>query len=355
MNHPEPQAAGRLNDRRLVLTELIVERHFQRHPELESRYGAMGRVRCREDAAFHLSYLAQSLAAGTPNLFVDYIARAKVMLAARHVSAMDLVHHLEVMRDVIRQELPSDVAAGALEYVDAAFRALPSLAEDTQSLLVPDAPLATLCEQYISCLLRYDRSAASKLVLDAVTGGTSIRDGYEHVFARVQREIGRLWQVNKVTVAEEHYCTAATQLIISQLYPYLFASQKNGRMMVGMCTPGDLHEIGVRMVCDFFEMEGWDTIYLGANVPISSAVQMLRTRKPDILAASATIPLHVAAVQDLIAAVRTAPELNGMRIIVGGYAFRTPELRRAVEADAFGKSAAEAITIAQSFFPDAQH
>ena len=63
-------------------------------------------------------------------------------------------------------------------------------------------------------------------------------------------------------MAQEHYCTAATQLIMSQLYPYIFTTGKNGRVLVGTCVSGDLHEIGVRMVSDFFEMEGWDTFYL---------------------------------------------------------------------------------------------
>jgi methanogenic corrinoid protein MtbC1 len=215
-------------------------------------------------------------------------------------------------------------------------------------MIQSDAPLAALAQQYISALLRYDRMAATKLVLDALNGGTPMRDIYEHVFASVQREIGRLWQVNKLTVAEEHYCTAASQLIISQLYPYMFRAPKNGRTMVGMCTTGDLHEMGVRMVCDFFEMEGWDTMYLGANVPLSSALQMLRKRKPQILALSATIPYHVSSVGEVIAALRHDPQFDNIKVLVGGYAFCKPDLWRSVGADAYGRSAAEAVELANS-------
>lgn len=35
------------------------------------------------------------------------------------------------------------------------------------------------------------------------------------------------------------------------------------------------HEIGMRMVADFFEMEGWDTYYLGANTPTRSILQTI--------------------------------------------------------------------------------
>ena len=80
----------------------------------------------------------------------------------------------------------------------------------------------------------------------------------------------RYWQMNRLTVAQEHYCTAATQMIMSQLYPYIFEGERNGRVLVATCVAENLHEIGVRMVTDFFEMDGWDTFYLGANVPTAS-------------------------------------------------------------------------------------
>jgi hypothetical protein len=40
---------------------------------------------------------------------------------------------------------------------------------------------------------------------------------------------------------------------------------------VAACVSGELHEIGVRMLCDLLEMEGWNTIYLGANVPTAGS------------------------------------------------------------------------------------
>ena len=39
-------------------------------------------------------------------------------------------------------------------------------------------------------------------------------------FEPVQHEIGRLWQINHISVAHEHYCTSVTQMIMSELYPY---------------------------------------------------------------------------------------------------------------------------------------
>ena len=75
--------------------------------------------------------------------------------------------------------------------------------------------------------------------------------------------------MNLLSVAQEHYCTAATQLVMSQLYPRIFSTERRGRTLVAARVADDLHEIGLRMVADFFEMEGWDTFYVGATFVVN--------------------------------------------------------------------------------------
>src|SRR5947208_2720790 len=93
---------------------------------------------------------------------------------------------------------------------------------DLPTLLEGDDPLTELARQYLRALLAGERQGASRLILDAVKAGVPVRDIYLHVFQRCQQEAGRLWQVNRLTVAQEHYATAATQLIMAQLYPHVF-------------------------------------------------------------------------------------------------------------------------------------
>jgi MerR family transcriptional regulator, light-induced transcriptional regulator len=177
-----------------------------------------------------------------------------------------------------------------------------------------------------------------------------VRDIYLHVFQRTQYEIGRLWQVNQISVAQEHYCTAATQLIMSQLYPYVFGGEKTHGTLVAACVAGELHEIGARMVCDFFEMDGWNTYYLGANVPTPDVVEALIERQAAVLAISATITYHVRAVEALIIAVRGAPECDSVKILVGGYPFKVaPELWRDIGADGSAPDAQAAVILAKRF------
>ncbi len=162
-----------------------------------------------------------------------------------------------------------------------------------------------LARQYLDALLRTDRHAASRMILADVEAGASVKDIYLNVFQPAQREIGRLWQTGRVTVAQEHYCSAATQLIMSQLYPYIFTGRRDkGRRLVACCVGGELHEIGLRMVADLLEMAGWDTYYLGANTPAATVLETLAQREADVLALSATIHFNIGALTELIDALR---------------------------------------------------
>jgi methanogenic corrinoid protein MtbC1 len=331
-------------ERQEDLAREIVERHWQFRPGLEQRYGDKGRARCLEDARYHLRYLSEAVGAREPALFVHYVTWAKTTLLARNTPVEDLVANLEVMLDVLRKELPTSMQIPAVDYVKSAIGSL-TLANETSSFLDPGQPLAELAHQYLSALLRYDRHSASTLILRAVENKVSIKEVYCHIFEPCQYEIGRLWQSNVVSVAQEHYCTASTQLIMSQLYPYIFRSDRTVRgTIVAACVSGELHEIGARMLCDLLEMEGWNTIYLGANVPTAGIVDVLRDNHSDILAVSASMTFHIRAVREVIAAVRLASPPT--RILVGGYAFKiAPGLWRDVGADYWTKDAVDAISL----------
>ncbi|MEO8452110.1 MAG: cobalamin-dependent protein [Gemmatimonadota bacterium] len=342
------EASEAILARRAELADAVVTLEFQRHPELASRYGAIAREKSLQDVGYHLAYLAQAVAAGNPDLFVDYAGWVKVMLARRGVRSSDLMFHLECLREVLGERLPDAHRVSAYEVMDRALAALPAMPEDLPTLIEPDSPHAALAHQYLQALLRGERHVASRIVLDAVERTMSVQDIYLRIFQRAQYEIGRLWQTNMINVAQEHYCTAATQLIMSQLYPRIFSREKTGGTLVATCVSGDLHELGIRMIADFFELAGWDTYYLGASTPASSVVQTVIDRGADLLAVSATITYHVAQVEALVGVVRATPACNGVRILVGGYPFNlSPDLWKTVGADGYARDAETVIAVAE--------
>jgi len=281
------------------------------------RYGPIGRQRCLEDARFHLQYLATALEARSPELFLDYVGWTKVVLAKRNIPERDLLENLRTTARVLHDH-PDAVA-----YLEKAIEQLPSMSDDVPSALDPRAPLWPVASEYLTALLRGSRRDAQQLVLDAIDAGASLRDVYRHVFEPVQQEIGRLWQLNQVSVAQEHFCTAATQHVMTQLYGRIFTgAERSERRAVAMCVGGELHEVGLRIITDLLELEGWQTWYLGASVPPAAAVQLCVDQRADVLLVSATLPPHIASVAEVIRLFRARPELAAAKVIVGGRAFR---------------------------------
>jgi len=343
---PREAAAGFLDANRGRLARATTDEHLRRDPGLAARYGEAGRARCAEDAGFHLDHLRAALAHGSLELFVDYVRWARTLLAGRGVPDTDLLANLDVIRAVLAADPALPARDEVLAILAEGASSLSSLLADPPSFIDAESPHAGLARRYLDALLACDRRTAAALVLDAVAGGLSVEDLYLDVFQVAQQELGRLWQMNRISVADEHYCTAATQLVMSQLYPCIFSTERVGRRMVVACAAGELHEIGARMVADFFEMKGWDSYYLGANTPAGGVVSTVVGRGAHVVALSATMSHHVGAVADLVRAIRARPEAAAVPIIVGGRPFNlAPELARNLGADGSARSARAALAL----------
>ncbi len=326
-----------------------VQRQYQRQPGDWNQRDSVIHQKSLRDVRYHLDYLGEAAAVGEPQLFQDYVAWAKVLYSSLGFKPDMLPTTLHCIRQALEETLPAEALPPMLPIIDQALASIDAAPVDAPGFLDEHAPMSDLARAYLDALLRADRQEASRLILEAVQGGSSIKEIYLNVFQRCQHEIGRLWQSNQISVAQEHYCTAATQLIMSQLYPYLFNTERRGRRLVATCVGGELHEIGMRMVADFFEMDGWDTYYLGANMPATSIVKAVQERQADVLGISATITSHVADVTELIRVARASGVGDKVKILVGGYPFNiSPDLWQKVGADGFGRNALDAVETANS-------
>lgn len=330
-----------------LLAEAVVDRHYARFPEIQQRYGPRGRERCLEDAELHLRALSVALEVSRPSLFSDYIDWARSVLKARNILQDDLKHTLENLAHALGDKLSPGTDGVLQPYFQSASERLAAPPLEIATFLEPSDSLAALRDEYLQLLLAGRRDEAARRVLEAVRSGTPIEHAYLRIFQPAQYEIGRLWQMNQITAAQEHFCTAATQLIISQFYPQIFAAPRVGRRAVVACVGGDLHELGARTVADLLELNGWDACYLGANAPASGIVQMAVERGACLLALSVTMIWHLQQLRETIAAARAHPQCKDVRILVGGRPFLLePELWKDIGADGSAQDGREAVSTA---------
>ena len=173
--------------------------------------------------------------------------------------------------------------------------------------------------QYISSLLEGDKAKCASIVANFLEQKIDLKELYIDLFQRSLYQVGKEWEKNKICVATEHIATSITECLINFAYPEIHSRKRNNNTRVVVtCAPKEFHQIGAKMVADLFEINGWETYYVGANAPCEELFKLLKSKKPSLLAVSLTFYLNVLRLFDLIDKVQF--EFPKLKIIVGGQA-----------------------------------
>ena len=174
-------------------------------------------------------------------------------------------------------------------------------------------------DDYFNLLLQGHRQACLRIVKELVAQGTPLKPIYLELFERSLYQVGELWETNRISVAVEHVATAITENAMGLLHPVIFGSEHCGRKAIVSCVANEFHQIGGKMVADFFELHGWHGYFLGANTPIKDLLQMVEDKKPDMVCFSLTL---FANLSDLLGYIRALTDaFPQVRVLAGGQAF----------------------------------
>ncbi len=185
--------------------------------------------------------------------------------------------------------------------------------------MMPENSKQELYSDFMSSLIAGDKNGCFTIVKNLIDKGVPVLDLYENIFKISLYKIGLLWEENKISVATEHLATAITDTILNWLYAQILHDFNSGKTALLSCIEHEYHQIGLRMVNDIFERNGWNTYFLGANTPTESLLSLAQSVSPDILGISVSL------YQNIPAALRVIEKFNqefpGKRVIVGGQAF----------------------------------
>jgi methanogenic corrinoid protein MtbC1 len=327
------------------------DRFCQKHKKIAANFSPYQKNRTLEDFKEHIRYLQESLAINNQVIFTDYIGWVRLIFATRHLPSDYLRFTLIALNEILQQELPADLRTISESYINKGIDVLGQTPEEILPYITRENPLFTVAQSCLEALIAGDREKAWAVIEQAVTSGVPARDIYLKVFQPVLRETGRLWQIGKAGIAQEHYVTASILLFISRLHDQIHAGAgKRGqrrKTLVAGCVSDELHDVGIRIVAEFFEMDGWDTYYIGGNIPAQSLLEAVRDQNADVVALSSTMAFHLPAVHYLVRSLRADPKTKDVKIIVGGYPFNiVPDLWKQVGADAFAGNAEDAVAVA---------
>lgn len=185
---------------------------------------------------------------------------------------------------------------------------------------------------YLDALRAADAAGAYRVTSRALGEGMSLAALYQEVVTPAMYELGRLWEKGAITVADEHLATALTHRVLAALRPPAFVDQafegdsSRERVMLA-AVQGEQHALGLRMVADLLEDAGYQTIYLGADVPTGALLQAIDSLTPTLLGLSATMPEAGETLEEVVGIIRS--ENPGLSLLVGGQASAAPRVREA--------------------------
>lgn len=144
---------------------------------------------------------------------------------------------------------------------------------------------------------------------------------YEAVLTPFLADIGTKVHNEQMSVWEEHIYSSIVQSIIECMHPLVFETKANSinKSVFVVCPAEELHELGSRMVADFFMLLGFDVTYVGSNTPRHDIILGITKVKPDYVAISISNFYNLSLLDDIVKDIKqVAPST---KVIVGGLAF----------------------------------
>lgn len=312
----------------ISLSKKVYDKHFETDPKLADEYDNRQKRMMYNDILYNLGYLNAAVRLGDERLFTDYSVWLYRLLChliknlSRERIRDQMTLHFKVMKAAVLEDPFFYEREKAAELIDLAAKAVErDYIEYAETGDFSPTEHFDIKKQYLETLLNNETQKAMDFINNKLKDGLKLEEIYK-ILQEAMYDVGDLWHKNKISVDKEHYITSATQTAMSQFYPLIYSNrEKNGRLLLSCAVGSELHEMGIRMISDLFEYNGWDTIYLGAAVPQKNILISIEENKPDLVALSVTMPPHLLLCREIVESIRQL--YPKMLIAVGGRAFTT--------------------------------
>jgi MerR family transcriptional regulator, light-induced transcriptional regulator len=216
---------------------------------------------------------------------------------------------------------------------------IPRLVRQHREPVAPAGAVPTLADvqEFVHALVQEDDERTDHLIVALRQRAVSISALYIELLTPAAREIGALWEQDRVDFATATVSLGRLQRLMRQLSPDFGREVEhpfNGRRVLLTQPDTEQHMFGLSMVAEFFRRDGWDVLGGVAGVGIE-AVAWVRRDWFDAIGFSIGSELGLPWLRDTIAAVRLASRNPSLVVLVGGPLFSIhPEWAGEVGADA---------------------
>ena len=203
------------------------------------------------------------------------------------------------------------------------------------------------CEAFEEELLAGQHRKAWAIFQQSLEAGQDYVETALHLVQPALYRIGQKWQENKISVSREHLASAIAQVILARGYSHAQPAPRRHGKVVLACVAENDHALGLTMVADALELEGWEVFNLGANNPTKSIAPLVRETGSKLVGLSVSLPRHFSAARETIHQLTAQGGAVRPRIMLGGVAINQFEpLARLLGADSGPSNAKETVKFA---------
>jgi methanogenic corrinoid protein MtbC1 len=120
-----------------------------------------------------------------------------------------------------------------------------------------------------------------------------------------------------------------------------------GKVIVGTVA-GDIHDIGKDIVVFMLDVNGFEVLDLGIDVPAQKFVDAIKNTGSKVVGMSGFLTLAFQSMKDTVETIKKAGLREGVKIMIGGGQI-DDQVRSFTGADAYGKDAMEAVKLAKGW------
>lgn len=224
--------------------------------------------------------------------------------------------------------------------------------------------LAALRDQFRAILLAEDRDACIRFATEGLSESRfSIPELYEGILGPCLAE-SEVCSVGDATcIWHEHVRSGIIRTVVETCWPFVSGAARPAQgqrpAVLVFCPEKELHELGARMVADFFTLCGWKACFAGANTPREQIRAAILSERPHAVAVSVSDFYNLVEAGKAITRIRSLLSEQGwthVRILAGGYAFTgNPDGWRAIGADGLLRTYEDILGLTTDFPTNERH
>ena len=206
-----------------------------------------------------------------------------------------------------------------------------------------------LLEEIKNIVIAGKHKEIEALVHKAIQAHTDLNDLINNALIAAMDVVGDRFAKSEIFVPEMLVAALTMKKGLDIIKPLLKDQEAQSKGKIVLCTvKGDLHDIGKNLVAMMLEGAGFEVIDLGVDVTVENVIAKIAEIQPQVLGLSALLTTTMPEMENVIKYLQIEGMRKNVKVMVGG-APLDAEFAEKIGADAYGKDAAEAVTLARSF------